>query len=173
MLGSLALRFHIYLSGGHANNHLVNNLSGVLVSQLAMKCCGTEIQKTSDFHVFKLFQDLIFSKDERGNIFLESIQKDSLNKIRLNAGDKPTSGIATERALAAVYGTKYKIGLDHQILTDHGIFYLHALYYDLVFELTLSLTSAVVKGLDVTKLVYKLKNIQLEFEMVRKKTPDN
>lgn len=165
----MALCFHIYLSGRHTNNHLVNNLSRALVSQLVKKCCGTEIQKTSDFDVFKLFQDLFLSKDERGNIFLEGIQKDNLDKIRSDAGEKPTSWIATERALAAVYGTKYKIRLDHHILTDHGVFYLHALYYDLVFELTLSLTSGVVKGLDFTKLVYKLKNIQLEFEMDRNK----
>ena len=65
-----------------------------------------------------------------------------------------------------VYGKKYRINLDHQILTDHGIFYPQALYNDLVFEVTLAPESQVVKGSDLTKLKYKLTNIQLEYEMI-------
>jgi len=38
-----------------------------------------------------------------------------------------------------------------------------------VFELTLALASQVVKGSDLTKLKYKLTNIQLEYEMIRSK----
>ena len=61
------------------------------------------------------------------------------------------------------------MNLDHQVLTDHGVFYPHALYNDLVFELTLAPASQVVRGADTTKLKYKLTNIQLEYEMVRSK----
>ena len=61
----------------------------------------------------------------------------------------------------------YHINLDHQILTDHGVFYPHALYNDLVFELTLAPANLVVRGSDTTKLKYKLKNIQLEYEMIQ------
>ena len=61
---------------------------------------------------------------------------------------------------------KYRINLDHQILTDHGIFYPQALYTDLVFEVTLAPASQVVKGSDPTKLKNKLTNIQLEYEMI-------
>ena len=64
---------------------------------------------------------------------------------------------------------KYCINLDHQILTDHGIFYPQALYTDLVFEVTLAPASQVVKGSDLTKLKYKLTNIQLEYEMIHSK----
>ena len=69
---------------------------------------------------------------------------------------KKTSGVAAENKLNKVYGTKYRINFDHQILTDH------ALYNDLVFEATLASASEVVKGSDPTKLKYKLTNIQLE-----------
>ena len=63
----------------------------------------------------------------------------------------------------------YHINLDHQILTDHGVFYPHALYNDLVFELTLAPANQVVRGSDTTKLKYKLTNIQLEYEMLLSK----
>ena len=72
-----------------------------------------------------------------------------------------------ENTLNGVYGTKYRINLDHPILTDHGVFYPQALYNDLVFELTLAPASQVVLGSDDSQLVYKLENIQLEYETIR------
>ena len=74
--------------------------------------------------------------------------------------------LTPKKKLNEVYGKKYRINLDHQILTDHGVFYPQALYNDLVFEVTLAPESQVVKGSDTTKLKYKLTNIQLEYEMI-------
>ena len=93
-----------------------------------------------------------------------------LCKIRCGAGDKKTSGVDEENKLQSVYRNKYRINLDHPILTDHGVFYPQALYNDLVFELTLAPAYQVVRGSDGTKLVYKLENIQLEYETIRSKS---
>jgi len=60
------------------------------------------------------------------------------------------------------------IWLDHEILTDHGVFYPQALYNDLMFELTLAGANQMVKSSDPTKLKYKLTNIQLEYEMIHR-----
>ena len=54
-------------------------------------------------------------------------------------------------------------------MTDHGVFYPQALYNSLVFELTLAPASQVVNGSDASKLVYKLENIQLKYEVIRSK----
>ena len=97
----------------------------------------------------------------------EGIQSEDLCKIRSGSGDKKTSGVAAETKLTEVYGNRYRINLDHQILTDHGVFYPKALYNDFVFEVTLAPANQVVKGSDSTKLKYKLTNIQLEYEMLR------
>ena len=97
----------------------------------------------------------------------EGIQSKKLSQIRSGAGDKPTSGVEAENKLEKVYGKKYRINLDHQILTDHGVFYSQALYTDFVFELVLAPANQVVKGSDAIKLKYKLTNIQLEYEMIR------
>ena len=75
-----------------------------------------------------------------------------------------------ENELNGVYGTKYRINLDHPILTDHGVFYPQALPNDLVFELTLAPSHQVVKGSDGSKLGYKLENIQMEYEVILSKT---
>ena len=72
-----------------------------------------------------------------------------------------------ENRLETIYKKRYKIRLDNQILTDHGVFYPEVLYNDLKFELTLAPAFQVVRGSDATKLKYKLKNIQLEYEMMK------
>ena len=169
--GSLALVFDINLkvTGAHANNHLVQNVSRALVDKFHVKFAATTVQETAGYDIYKLFEDLFLSKDERENMLSEGIQDTALNKLRSDAGDKDTSN-AGKNTLNAVYGSKYRINLDHPILTDHGVFYPQALYNDLVFELTLAPASQVVKGSDPAKLGYKLENIELEYEVIRSKT---
>lgn len=166
--GSLALRLNIDLSGGHANNFLVDNVSRALVDKLTVKYAGTVLQNTVGFDIYKIYEDLFLSKEERDNMLLDGIQSEDLNKIRSNAGDNKTSGVAAEKKLNEIYGSKYRIRIDHEILSDHGVFYPQALYNDLVFELKLAPASQVVRGSDPTKLTYKLTNIQLEYEMMKR-----
>ena len=59
-------------------------------------------------------------------MLLEGIQSEDLCKIRSNAGDKKSSGVDAENKLTEVYKNKYRIHLDHQILTKHGVFYPQA-----------------------------------------------
>ena len=169
--GSLALVFNINLkvTGAHANNYLVQNMSRALVDKFVVKFGATMIQDTVLYSIYKIFEDLFLSRDERENMLREGIQSVDLNKILSGAGDKKTSGVDEENALNAVYGTQYRINLDHQILTDHGVFYPQALPHDLVFELTLVPAHQVVKGTDGSKLGYKLENIQMEYEVIRSK----
>ena len=165
--GSLALRFDIDLSGGHANNYLVQNVSRALVSQQEVKFGGTILDQIVDYDIYKIFTDLFLPEETRGNMVAEGIQSKKLSQIRSGAGDKPTSGVDDENKLEKVFGKKYRINLDHQILTDNGVFYPQALYTDLKFELVLAPANQVAKGSDPTKLKYKLANIELEYEMIR------
>ena len=167
---SLALVFNINLSGGHANNYLVQNVSRALVDKLHVKFAATSVQDTDGYDIYKIFEDLFLSRDERDNMLSEGIQSVDLCKIRSGAGDKKTSGVDEENKLQSVYSNKYRINLDHPILTDHGVFYPQALYNDLVFELTLAPAYQVVRGTDANKLVHKLENIQLEYETIRSKS---
>ena len=167
--GSLSLLFDIDPTGGHENNYLVQNVSRALVSRLTVTFGGTPVQDTNGYDIYKIFTDMFLESWARDEMLLEGIQTDHLNRIRCNAGDKKTSGVDQLNKLASVYKMKYKINLDHQILTSNGVFYPHALDKDLTFELTLTPASQVVRGSDPNKLVYKLKNIQLEYERSRSK----
>ena len=143
---SLALIFDIHVSGGHANNFLVQNVSRALVDKLVVKFAGTTLEETVGHDIYNTFSDPFLPGEKRDNMVPEGIQSEDLCKIRSNSGDKKTSGVDAEKKLKEVYGTKYRINLDHQILTDHGIFYPQALYNDLTFEVTLAPASQVVKG---------------------------
>ena len=112
---------------------------------MTVKFAGTTLQDTVGYDIFKIWEDLFLAQEDRDNMLLEGIQEEKLCKIRSNAGDKETTGVDAEKALDAVFGTKYRIKLDHQILTDHGIFYPQALYNNFLFELKLAPGSQVVK----------------------------
>ena len=165
--GSLALVFDIDLTGGHANNYLVQNVSRALVSRLPVTFGGTPVQDTNGYDIFKTFEDLFLSVYERDEMLMERIQSTNLYKIRANSGDKPTSGVNAENKLEAVYKMKYRINLDHKFLTSSGVFYPQALDKDLTFELTLAPAAQAVRSSDTSKFVYKLKNIQFEYERIR------
>jgi len=132
---------------------------------------GSEIlQNTVGYDIYKIFEDLFLSQEKREGMILEGIQSEDLCKIRSGAGDKKTSGVVAEEKMNEIFGKKYRINLDHQIITDHGVFYPQALFNDLKFELTLAPASQVVKGSESSQLKYKLTNIELEYEMIRSKT---
>ena len=159
-----------WMAGTSTTSSYVPNVTRALVDKLVVKYAGTILQDTVGYDIFKIWEDLFLSQKERDNMLLEGIQSEDLCKIRSGVGDKKTSSVAAENKLNKVYGTKYRIRLDHQILTDHGVFYPQALYNDLVSELTLAPATQVVKGSDPSQLKYKLTNIQLEYEMMRSRT---
>jgi hypothetical protein len=137
---------------------------------MTVKFGGTIVEDTEGYDVCKTFEDLFLSQEMRAGMILEGIQSEDLCKIRSGAGDKKTSGVVAEEKLEEVFGKKYRIRLDHQILSSNGVFYPHALYNHLSFELTLAPASYVVKGSEETQLKYKLTNIQLQYEMIKSNT---
>ena len=164
--GSLALIFDIDLKGGEANNFVVQNVSRALVSKMVMRYEGTVLEELDNYDIYKIYEDLFLSQEKRETMVFDGIQSEDLCKIRSGSGDKKTSGVAAEQKLNGIYGSLYRIKLDHQILTDNGAFYHHALYNQLKFDLTLASAAQVVRGSDATKLTYQLKNIQLEYEIM-------
>ena len=72
--GSLALRFNIDLSGGHANNFLVDNVGRALVDKIVVKYSGTILQDTVGYDIYKIFEDLFLSQEERTNMLQDGIQ---------------------------------------------------------------------------------------------------
>ena len=85
---SLALIFDIDLSGGHANNFLVQNVSRALVEKLVVKFAAAVLDETVGYDIYKTFQDLFLPGEKRDNMVPEGIQSEDLCRIRSNSGDK-------------------------------------------------------------------------------------
>jgi len=128
--GSLCLQFDIVVIkdayGGHDDNYLMQNVSRALVSKMVVKFADTILQDTDSYDLFKIYEDLFLSQEQRDDMILEGIQSVDLCKIRSDSGDKKKTGVDTEKKLNENFGTKYVIRLDHEILTDHGVFYPQA-----------------------------------------------
>ena len=164
--GSVYLLFDLKI-GGHVNNTLVNNVGRNLVEQLKVSFGGETLQTTNRYDLFQTYHDLFL--DDRDDRLKQGISSVNMRKLRTNAGDKSTSN-SKEVALAAIHNEKYKIPLDHPILSDHGAFYPKALPHPLVFEITLPKVDEIVnhdkKEKEKTKPDYKLTNIELEYRCI-------
>lgn len=163
--GTMALRFDLVVSG-QANNYVVDNVSRALVNRMTLKFGGEVIQDLNRYDLYQIFADFFLPNRERQNRILEGIQSTDLNKLRSGAGNAKKDN-QVNNALLAVYGGKYRIPLDHEILRDHGVFYPQALNDALVFEIALAPADQVVLGADPSKLGYELNNIELEYEVIR------
>ena len=94
--GSQAIRFDIDLSGGHANNVLVQNVSRALADRLVVKIGSTIIEETIGYDIYKIFEDLFLPVEKLDNMLPKGIQIDDLCKIRSKSGDKQTLGVDAE-----------------------------------------------------------------------------
>ena len=164
--GSVSLVFDLEV-GGHANRTPVNNLARNLISRMRVTFGGEALSDTQRHDLFSLLSRPVRPKDrKRTQLVQEGISSENMRKLRSDAGDKDTSD-AKEVALSAILGTKYRIPLDHPILTDHGVFYPRGLRSQLKFELTLAPVSDVLVYSDTVKTPsYSLSDIELEYTCV-------
>ena len=120
----------------------------------------------------KLYEDLFLTEYVRASVLRQGIQFADLSRIRYSAEDKDSTGVYLEKKLNKVYGSKYRIPIDHGILNNHGAFYPKGLLNLHVFELRLVPARNVVRGWDLTKLTNELTNLELEYEVINNQYRD-
>ena len=164
--GSVHLLFDLIV-GGHVNNTLVNNVGRNLVEQLKVSFGGEKLQETHRYDLFQTYHDLFL--DDREDRLKQGISSENMRKLRTNAGDKVTSD-PKEVFLASIHNTKYRVPLDHPVLSDHGALYPRALPHPLIFEITLPKVDEIInhdkKEKEKTPPTYKLTNIELEYSII-------
>ena len=164
--GSVYLLFDLIV-GGHVNNTLVNNVGRNLVEQLKVSFGGETLQETHRYDLFQTYHDLFL--DDREDRLKQGISSENMRKLRTNAGDKVTSD-PKEVFLASIHNKKYRVPLDHPVLSDHGALYPKALPHPLIFEITLPKVDEIVNHdnseAKKTPPTYKLTNIELEYRCI-------
>ena len=139
ILGMANLSFNIELTSAiDANRTLVSNISRAIIKKLAVKFEGIEIMSVDDFDVLACYQDLWKTKSEKKNAIRQGIIStdvctENCIKLRINAGDKNASN-TQDKAIADVYGNKFIIPLDFEMLDSATPYYQAGLGNDCVMS---------------------------------------
>ena len=140
-LNLLNLSFNIELTSTiDANRTLVSNIGRAIIKKLAVKFEGNEIMSIDDFDVFACYRDLWKTKSEKRNAIQQGIIStdrcmENCIKLRINAGDKNT-GNTQDKAIADVYGNKFIIPLDLEMLDSAALYYQAGFGNRLCYEIT-------------------------------------
>ena len=149
--GMANLSFNIELTSAvDANRTLVSNIGRAIVKKLAVKFEGNEIMSVDDFDRFAYYRDLWKTKSEKRNANRQGIISndgcmENCIKLRINAGDKNASN-AQDKAVADVYGNKFIIPLDFEMLDSAAPYYQGGLENRLCYKLTFNDYNQVTKS---------------------------
>ena len=168
------LSFNIELTSAvDANRTLVSNTSRAIIKKLAVKFEGNEIMNVDDFDVLAWYRDLWKTKSEKRNAICQGISSndgcmENCIKFKINAADKNASN-AQDNAIADVYGNKFIIPLDFEMLDSAAPYYQVGLRNILCYELTFNdynrVTKSGVSSPKVSDAKYKITDISLEYEI--------
>ena len=164
--GTVYLSADVDLSGD-AKNSVVNNLGRNLVSKLVVKWGTENILHVDNYDIYATFKDLWLTEEERNNMVFQGIQSENLRALRSGVAETAITGeTANEKTLKKVYGEKYKIPLDFELLSAHAPFYKFPIEEDVIFEITLASKDDIISTETAANMNYNLKNICLEYDTV-------
>ena len=172
--GTANLSFNVELTSAvDANRTLVSNIGRAIIKKLAVKFEGNEIMSVDDFDVLACYRDLWKTKSEKRNAIRQGIIStegcmENCIKLRINAGNKDATN-AQDKAIADVYGNKFIIPLDFEMLDSAAPYYQAGLGNRLCYELTFNdynrVTKSAVSSPKVPGAKYKITDISLEYEI--------
>ena len=119
--GTANLSFNIELTSTvDANRTLVSNIGRAIIKKLAVKFEGNEIMSVNDYDVLACYRDLWKTKSEKKNAIQQGIistdrRTENCIKLGINTGNKDATN-AQDKAIADVYGNKFIIPLDFELL---------------------------------------------------------
>ena len=141
MPGMANLSFIVELTSTvDANRTLVSNIGRAIVKKLAVKFEGNEIISVDDYDVLACYRDLWGTKSEKRNAIRQGIIStdgctENCIKLRINAGNKDATN-SQDKVIADVYGNKFIIPLDFEMLDSAAPYYQAGLGNRLCYELT-------------------------------------
>ena len=162
--GTVRLAFEIEIkSSSDENATLYQNIGRSIVKKTTIKISGNEIMSIDDSDIYHCYIDLWKPPTERINMAYQGIGKSNMLKHRIKAKD--ASADKEDQAIAKVFGNRFCIPLDFELLETHMPFYQAGLGDRLEYELTFNNYNKVIKSTDAAAS-YIIKNICLEFDLV-------
>lgn len=170
--GTTRLAFTISLTSTDANRTVAQNLGRAIVKKTTIKISGNEVMSIDDSDIYHCHLDLWKTAQERENAHYQGIDtttNQNVTRIRVGAGNKDET-VVGDKAVADVYGNRFFIPLDFELLETHLPFYQSALGDRLEYELIFNDYSRIIQATGDAAVhaatSYKVENICLEFEKV-------
>ena len=150
----------------------MSNIGRAIVKKLAVKFEGNEIMSIDNYDIFTCYRDLWKTKSEKRNAIHQGIiSTDGFTvncmKLRINAKDK-SALVTQDKAIADVYGNKFIIPLDFEMLDSAVPYYQAGLRNRLYYEITFndSGNQVINSSVAAPDAKYKTTDISLEYEIV-------
>ena len=166
--GSTRLSFTISLTSTDANRTLVQNIGRAIVGKTTIKISGNEVMSIDDSDVYHCYLDCWKTRWQRRNGQYQGIdvsEDRNTTKLRVGAGDADED-VPEDKAIADVYGNRFYIPLDFELLESHMPFHQSSFSDRLEYELTFNSYRRVIQSTNDPNASYKIENISLEFDMV-------
>ena len=166
--GTTKLTFNITLAGTDVNRTLVGNLGRNIIRKLVVKLEGNKIISIDDHDVLYSYYDCWKTATERHNAIFQGIveadgQTENAIKHQINTTNKANN--AKDQTVASIYGNRFCIPLDFEILESSLPLYQYGLGSHLTYELTFADYSDVIKSAD-PNATYTVSNISFEFDTI-------
>ena len=113
----MRLAFTISLKLTETNQSVVKNLGHAIVKKSTIKFSGNEVMSTDDSDVFMVYRDLWKTDKECPNSQYQGIYTTTnRNATKLWVGAENGGSAVVDSAIAAVYGNRFYITLDFEVL---------------------------------------------------------
>ena len=166
--GTSRLAFNIELTGTDVNKTIVQNIGRAIVQRITIRIAGNPIQTIECADIYYCYEDLWKTTHERKNAVYQGIDTSknaNVNKIRIGAEDKDAT-LAADVAVAGLFGNRFCIPLDFEILETDMPFYQTAFNDSLEYEFTIKNHHDIIKATG-TDCEFKISNITLEFQKIK------
>ena len=153
--------------GSDVKTYPVNNLAANIISDFRVKLGSQYIQELNYSHLFNTYKDLWLSKQNRKNRVYDGIQDLELRKIRTDTNTKLAPITLPNLTLKNMYGIRYRIPINFEIISAHMPISGALLESDLTFELKINSINNVLNYSNRETANFEMKNICLEFDTIK------
>ena len=142
--GTFALAFDMDIvldpsePGTAVNTYPVNNLAANIVSQIVVKIGSEVVHTLQNAHLYNTFKDLWLTEKQRTNAVFKGIQDEELRKMRTDLKTKFVQTTASNLILKNIFGKRYIMPLDFDLINDHMALPTGLIEQTIVFELTIN-----------------------------------
>src|SRR5271155_1615965 len=152
--------------GTEVKTYPVNNLAANIISDFKVRIGSEYIYELNNAYLYNTYKDLWLTKYERKNRVINGLQDINLRKLRSDLRTRFVPSLPFMQ-VQKVYGKRYLIPIDFEMITDHMPMSGCLLDSEITFELKINSVKNVLNCANAEIANFELKNICLEFETIK------